>query len=74
MAATVSADVHRFHGFAAVAFIGIDGGTVYLTAADARRLADVLQACAADIDARSFTASAFPSQSFPLANNGSRYK
>lgn len=73
MAAKVTAHVHRFQNFAAVAFCGIDGETVYMTADDARRLAHALHACASDIDVRTFTASAFPSESFTLANKGSRY-
>lgn len=68
-----SAHVHRFHDFAAVAFCGIDGETVYLTAGDARRLASALQSCADDVDARGFTKSEFQTVSFPLSNNGSRY-
>lgn len=68
-----TAHVHRFHRFAAVAFVGIDGETVYLTADDARRLASALQSCADDVDARSFTESEFQTVSFPLSNNGSRY-
>lgn len=69
----ISADVHRFHEFAAVAFCGCDGQTVYLTAADAARLADALRACVDDIAARTFTASTFRTVNIPLENNGSRY-
>ena len=68
-----TANIHRFHRFVAVAFIGIDGETVYLTADDARRLAAALQACADDVSACSFIESDFRTVSFPLSNNGSRY-
>lgn len=68
----VNAHVHRFQHFAAIAFTGVDGATVYMTADDAARLANALQECVNDIRARPrFTESAFDTVSFPLSNNGS---
>jgi hypothetical protein len=70
---TVSAHVHRFHHFAAVAFTGIDGETVYMTAGDAAALADALTRCVADIhDRPRFTDSRFTTFCMPLSNGGSR--
>ena len=46
---TVSAHVHRFHDFAAIAFTGVDGETVYLTAPDALRLVASVRACLPDL-------------------------
>lgn len=68
----VNAHVHRFQHFAAIAFTGVDGATVYLTAGDAARLATALQECVADIRTRpNFSQSEFATVSFPLSNNGS---
>lgn len=70
----VSAHVHRFNSFAAVAFLGVDGQTVYMTASDAAALAQALQECADDIRTRpNFAESRFSSVSLPLSNNGSRF-
>ena len=69
----VSAHVHRFHAYAALAFVGVDGETVYLAAADADALGDALKQCAADIRAHGFVASPFRTVELPLTNNGSRY-
>lgn len=62
----VSAHVHRFHESVAVAFLGADGETVYLTQQDARALARLLIECADDISARDFTASQFTGAGFDL--------
>lgn len=68
-----SAHVHRFHDFAAVGLPG-NGETVYLTPADARRLAAALIACADNVDAQPrFSTSTFATVEFELSNKGSRY-
>lgn len=70
----VIAHVHRFHGFAAVGFVGVDGETVYMTVEDAERLAAALRDCVSDIRTQpNFTNSEFGSVAFPLSNNGSRF-
>lgn len=70
----VFSHVHRFQGFAAIAFIGVDGETVYMTASDAAALAQALQECADDIRTRpNFAESRFSTAEFALSNNGSRF-
>ena len=70
----VSAHVHRFNSFAAVAFLGVDGQTVYMTASDAAALAQALQECADDIRTLlNFAESQFSTAEFALSNNGSRF-
>lgn len=70
----VSAHVHRFQHFAAVAFLGVDGQTVYMTAGDAAALAQALQECVEDIRTRPrFPDSQFTTVSLPLSNNGDRH-
>ncbi len=71
----VTAHVHRFQGFAAVCFVGLDGETVYMTADDAARMAAALRDCVSDIRTHpNFAHSEFCSVAFQLSNNGSRYE
>lgn len=49
-----SISVHRFHHKAALAILGQDGGTVYMTAKQARKVAHQLYICARSIERESF--------------------
>lgn len=70
----VSAHVHRFNRFAAVAFLGVDGPTLYLTPEDAAALAQALQECADDIRTLpNFAESQFSTAEIALSNGGSRH-
>jgi hypothetical protein len=59
----VATQVHRFHGH--VAIYVHDGSQVYITPADARTLADALNACADDVkDQPNFCLSQFNPKQF----------
>lgn len=68
----MNADIHRFNNHVALAFIGSDGGTVYLTATDALIIARTLAQFAEDIHAKKFTDSTLPTVSWPLSNGGKK--
>ena len=67
-----AADVHRFCDSVAVAFLGIKGQTVYMSAKEARSLARALHACARSIDSVTFSASNFPTTEIPLNKERAR--
>jgi hypothetical protein len=47
-------NIHRFGDKAALAILGQDGGTVYMTAKQARKVAQQLYICARSIERESF--------------------
>jgi hypothetical protein len=61
-----NAHVHRFGDNVAISLPG-EGETVYITAAEATKLAKVLNACARDIKACKFSASPFVSTEINLS-------
>lgn len=63
----MSAQVHRFHHRVAV-YVGT-GQTVYLLIEEARALANALDACALDIEARGFTDSQFKTVEIAIENS-----
>lgn len=71
MAILKNAHVHRFHDCAAISLPG-EGATVYVLAKEARAIAQALNDCADDIEARSFIDSQFTTQTIALQNEGRR--
>lgn len=61
-----SVSVHRFGDRAALAILGQDGETVYLSADQARQVAANLNACADSIAACTFTESSFRAESVKI--------
>ena len=67
-----AASVHRHCDNVAVAFLGVKGQTVYMSAKEARSLARALHACARSVETVTFSQSNFGTTEIPLNKERAR--
>lgn len=63
-----SITTHRFHELCGLSILGQPGETVYLTAAECRKVARALNACARSINAERFAYSRVPTTAVSLTD------